>query len=61
VTVSARCNAHPGMRNDDETLEQLHAKRAHLREKFGPLFGTVAEILFRHDPMQLTAGEESKS
>jgi hypothetical protein len=44
------------MRNDDETLEHLQAKRARLREKFGPLFDTVAEILFRHDPMQLSMG-----
>ena len=40
----------------DETLEQLQAKRARLREKFGPLFDTVAQILFRHDPMQLSMG-----
>jgi hypothetical protein len=42
--------------HDDETLEQLQAKRARLREKFGALFDTVAEILFRHDPMQLSMG-----
>lgn len=40
--------------DDDETREQLLAAR--LREKFGPLFDTVAEILFRHDPMQLSVG-----
>lgn len=41
------------MRDEDETLEQLRDKRARLRAKFGTLYDSVAQVLYRHDPMDL--------
>ncbi|MEQ1762482.1 MAG: hypothetical protein ABL984_04965 [Pyrinomonadaceae bacterium] len=39
------------MFNENETLEQRRARKAHIKSEYGRLFDVVCEILFRHDPI----------
>jgi hypothetical protein len=40
----------------DENREEILAKRAKLKNEYGQLFDSVAEILFRDDPAEINFG-----
>lgn len=41
------------MSEENETREEILAKRAKAKREYGKLFSAVSEVLFRHDPIYI--------